>query len=542
MQNPGTRSAGAALYDAFETIPAVLSRRAKECPDRPFLTLDGVQLTYGELDRGSAAVAGFLHEWGITPGDRVGLMLENSMELLYTWFGIVRLGAIEVPLNTSLRGKHLEYILGNCGMRILVIDRSYLVRLHEVELPRALQAIVVLGGVAGETESPPAAHITMRRFDSVLDSGAGKPLPDVDVTIASAAAIIYTSGTSGPSKGVVCPHGHLLALGRETLELLEVGADDVMYDAHPMYHAHSQGQAVLAAMIADVPLVMRRTFSASGFIQDMADYGITTAFLIGAAGLVLKQPLSDKERKYRLRVICAVPVPRDQQSQLEQRFRVPVIDLYGMSEMGVISSNPLSRRIDGSCGIASPYRQIAIVDDFDRPVPIGEIGQIVVRPRSPWCTFLEYWNMPEKSIEAFRNLWFHTGDAGRLDAQGYLYFVGRIKDSIRRRGENISAFEVEQVINAHPAVLESAVLAYPSPVGEDDVWAVVVAVPQAQPSAVELLTYCERSLPKYAVPRYIQFEQQLPKTPTERIEKYKLSAQGLGAHAFDRENAHEVVR
>jgi crotonobetaine/carnitine-CoA ligase len=528
-------------YDAFESIPAVMLRRAKERPDKAFLTLDGVQLTYGELERRSAIVAGFLHESGIGPGDRVGLMLDNSLEFLFVWFGIVRLGAIEVPLNTSLRGKHLEYIVGNCGMRMLVIDDSYLPRLREIELPAVLQEIVVRGGNTSGT-SAPAAHIAMRSFREMLERGAGQPVPDVDLTIASPAAIIYTSGTSGPSKGVVCPHGHLLALGSETLELLEVGPNDVMYDGHPLYHAHSQGQAVLGAMIGNVPLVMRKTFSASGFIQDMADYGITTAFLIGAAGLVLKQPPSPKEKDYRLRVICAVPVPRDQQTQLEQRFRVPVVDLYGMSEMGVITSNPLSRCVEGSCGIASAYREIAIVDELDRPVPTGQVGQIVVRPTKPWRTFLQYWNMPDKSIEAFRNLWFHTGDAGRVDANGYLYFVGRIKDSIRRRGENISAFEVEQVINAHPEVLESAVLPYPSPVGEDDVWVVVVTTPQSQLSAPELLTYCEGCLPKFAVPRYIQFERELPKTPTERIEKYKLSTRGLGEHVFDRESVGGIAQ
>lgn len=521
------------LYDAFDSIPAVLEHRVRECPDKAFLTLDGHRLTYADLDSGSAAVASFLHDWGIAAGDRVGFMLDNSFELLFTWFGIVRIGAIEVPMNTALRGKHLEYIVGNCEMRLLVIGADYLSRLVDVALPPSLKEIFVLGGDLSGFVSPDR-RIRLRNFADML-SATARPLPEVAITASTPAAIIYTSGTTGPSKGVVCPHGHLLALGSETLELLEVGPDDVMYDAHPLYHAHSQGQAVLGAMIGNVPLVMRKTFSASGFIQDMADYRITTAFLIGAAGLVLKQPVSEKESDYRLRVICAVPIPRDQQPQLEQRFRVPVIDLYGMSEMGVISSNPLSRRVEGSCGIATPYREVAIVDQNDRVLPPGEAGQIVVRPKAPWRTFLEYWNMPDKTIEAFRNLWFHTGDKGRLDHNGYIHFIGRIKDSIRRRGENISAFEVEQIINAHPAVLESAVLPYPSPVGEDDVWAIVARVPGATLTERDLFAYCDAALPKFATPRFIQFEERLPKTPTERIEKYRMSAAGLGAHAVDRE-------
>ena len=520
------------------SIPELLRRRAREVPDKVFLTMDDASLSYGELDRSSRAFAGALALSGIGANDRVGIMLDNSLEFFSCWFGTLRLGAIEVPLNTSLRGKHLEYIIGNCGMTLLITSQAYLLRFQDIALPESLKQIVVL--TTGEASVNRLAigfgGCSLVALSAFLKEGEMIAMEDAPLTIASPAAIIYTSGTTGPSKGVVCPHGHLLALGAETLELLEVGLQDVIYDAHPLYHAHSQGQAVMAAMIADIRLVMRKSFSASRFIGDMVDYGVTTAFLIGAAGLVLKQPKSEEDKQHRLRVINAVPVPKELHRQLEERFGVPVVEIYGMSEMGVITCSPIAARVTGSCGVASPYREVSIVDEMDRQVAVGEVGQVVVRPRVPWVTFLEYWGMPEKSLEAFRNMWFHTGDSGRLDAKGYLHFIGRIKDSIRRRGENISAFEVEQVINAHPAVLESAVLAYPSPVGEDDVWVVVVRVPQTELTAVELLAYCETALPRFAVPRYIQFEEQLPKTPTERIEKYKLSARGLASDSFDREN------
>lgn len=525
---------GTSRYPYGQDIPpALLRRRAAESPDRPFLTMDGETYTYGSLEQGTRVAAGYLASSGIARGDRVGIMLDNGSQFLHIWFGVCRLGAIEVPINTAVKHSHLQYIIANSAMRLLFIEAAYFDRLAEIELPETLERVIVF------SDQPPVGEIggvECVGWSLIAERGEAD-FTEPEQTIADPAAIVYTSGTTGPSKGVVCPHGHLMSLGIDSLELLKVGPDDVLYDAHPLYHAHSQGQAVCAAMVADIPLVMRRIFSASGFVADIAKYGVTTAYLIGAAGLVLKQPPSPFDRDNRLRVICAVPVPKGQLDALQERFGVPVVDLYGMSEMGVITSNPLSATVEGSCGKPSPYREIGIIDDGGHEVPQGETGQIVVRTRRPWATFLEYWGMPEKTLEATRNMWFHTGDSGRLDENGYLHFVGRIKDSIRRRGENISAFEVEQVINAHGEILESAVMPYPSEVGEDDVWVVAVVRSGSTLTAEILAEYCRAKLPRYAVPRYIQFERDLPKTPTQRIEKYKIRQNGLGEHAVDCEAA-----
>lgn len=515
----------------FTSIPDVLEKRASASPEREFLYLDDHWVTYGGLLSAARRFATFALAEGLTSGDRVGIMLDNQDELLAAWFGTCRIGAIEVPLNTALRHTQLEYVLGNCDMRILVIGAEYLSRLEDISLPRALR-VVVVGDTKGQT--PPSRGVS---WSSAVDDSSPDPeeLPPLDVTLSSPAAIIYTSGTTGPSKGVVCPHGHLMALGSHTLDLLECGPGDVLYDAHPLFHAHSQGQAVLAAMLADIPLIMRRKFSASRFIEDIVEFDVTVAYLIGAAGLVLKQPDRPEFRKHKLRLVCAVPIPKGERAALEDKFGVPVIDLYGMSEMGVISSNRLNRRVDGSCGAATPFRDVQIVDEDGCPLPAGEVGEILVRSNDPWTTFREYWGMPDQTLATLQNMWFHTGDTGRMDEQGNIFFVGRIKDSIRRRGENISAFEVEQVINSHPSVLESAVLPYPSPVGEDDVWAVIVTIPGEKVLAGELAEFFEDRLPRFSKPRYLQFETALPKTPTERIEKYKLRDRGLAKDAVDLE-------
>lgn len=516
-------------------LPQLLALRVSTEPEKAFVFFEGTGITYREADRASWKVATYLHGRGVVKGDRVGIMLDNGPDFIAVWFGICRNGAIEVPLNTSLKGAHLQYIVANCGMRTLFIGRSYLPLLDEIELPGTLQVLVVV-----EDEKTPAGPLPRHAGKTCIGYGEAISAPDkgfrdAELTIADAAAIIYTSGTTGPSKGVVCPYGHLLGLAIDTIDMLGMGPEDVLYDAHPLYHAHSQGQAVTVAMVANIPVHMRRSFSASGFIKDIVRYRITTAFLIGAAGLVLKQPPSPDDQSHALRVICAVPIPMGHKTPLEDRFGVPVIDLYGMSEMGVISSNPIGAAVEGSCGVPTPRRQVRIVDELERPVAPGVVGEIMVRPLVPWATFLRYWEMPEKTVEAFTNLWFHTGDKARMDEAGYIHFAGRIKDSIRRRGENVSAFEVEQVINTHDAVLECAVLAHPSPVGEDDIWAIVVRRPEAEIAASELMDFCERQLPRYAVPRYLQFTDRFPKTPTERIEKYKLQQAGLAPDAFDRE-------
>ncbi len=523
-------------------LPQLLALRVGADPDKAFVSFEGRGLTYREADEASRKVAAFLRDAGVAKGDRIGIMLDNGPDFIAAWFGICRNGAIEVPLNVSLKGSHLQYIIANSGMRTLFIGRAYLPRLDDIELPEPLRMLVVVeDGDEATGALPDIPGVEVLGFADALSAATGG-FEDAEVTIADPAAIIYTSGTTGPSKGVVCPYGHLLGLAVDTIDTLEIGPEDVLYDPHPLYHAHSQGQGITAVMVANIPLHMRRTFSASGFIPDVVRYGITTAFMIGAAGLVLKQPPSPADRAHKLRVICAVPIPVGQKGPLEERFGVPVVDLYGMSEMGVISSNPISAAVEGSCGLPTPRRQVRIVDELERPVGPGVVGEILVRPTAPWATFLRYWEMPEKTVEAFTNLWFHTGDKGRLDENGYIHFAGRIKDSIRRRGENVSAFEVEQVINTHDGVLESAVLPYPSPVGEDDLWVIAMPRPGVRVDAAELASFCERKLPRYALPRYIQFIESFPKTPTERIEKYKLQQAGLAPDVFDREAAAAAAR
>jgi carnitine-CoA ligase len=520
-------------------LPRLLAERARTDPDATAVILDGRALSYGEISDRSADVATFLRNLGIQAGDPVGLLSANSPEFIYAWFAVLRIRAVEVPINPAAVGHRLAYMLADSQSSVLICEAELLPGLQGVELPSTLKTVIVIPSEAEPDWSPPDA-VTCYRFDECL--GAAQPSGEVDasVTFADVAAIIYTSGTTGPSKGVLCPHGHIRTLGLDTIDMFELTTDDTLYDAHPLFHAHGQGQVVFASLAMGIPAILRRRFSASGFVQDLHDHRVTVAFLIGAAALVLKQPPSGLETQLALRRVCAVPVPRGAGDELERRFGVPFIETYGMTELGVIAYTLPDGPREDTCGRPSARRIVRIGDDNDDEVPVGEVGEVLVRPVDSSSIMAGYFGKPAETVEAWRNLWFHTGDLGYVDKDGYIFFVGRKKDSIRRRGENISAFEVESVLTSMPAIQEAAVLAWPSPVGEDDVWAVLVPAPGAMVTAQEVTEYCRGRLDRYAIPRYLSFGTDLPKTPTERIEKYKLLEQGLPADVYDNETASEV--
>lgn len=529
-------------------LPLLLAERARTEPEATAVVLDSEPISYGEIFDGSARVARFLAGLGVRAGDRVAILSGNSRHFLYGWFAVLRLGAVEVPINPAAVGSRLEYLLDDCGARVLLCESDQLAGLGTLNLPGTLVHVVVMEGESTTGHARPAeppdrpaerlpAGLTRHAFATALEARPVTPDDGLDarVRFADIAAIIYTSGTTGPSKGVLCPHGLLRTLGLDTIDMFELTVSDTLYDAHPLFHAHGQGQVVFASFAMGIPAVLRRRFSASGFVPDLHRHGVTVAFLIGAAALVLKQPPSPLDRRLALRRVCAVPVPRGASPALEERFGVPFIETYGMTELGVIAYTRPDGPREVTCGRPTARRQVRIGDEYDDEVPTGQVGEVLVRPLDASSIMAGYYRKPAETVATWGNLWFHTGDLAYVDADGYIFFVGRKKDSIRRRGENISAFEVEAVLTGMPEIQEAAVLAWPSPVGEDDVWAVLVRTPSSSVTAEQVTAYCRGRLDRYAIPRYISFATELPKTPTERIEKYKLLEQGLPADVHDNE-------
>ncbi|MCJ7679618.1 MAG: AMP-binding protein, partial [Candidatus Aminicenantes bacterium] len=363
--------------------------------------------------------------------------------------------------------------------------------------------------------------------------------PEVEVSPMDPAGIIYTSGTTGLSKGAVCPHNYFLHLARLIVQLREANPEDILYTFLPLFHINAQLMTVMTALISDSRVVLSDRFSASTFWDEIREHGVTQFNYLGAVMTILsKQERKPDDSDNTVRIAFGAACPPDVMADLEERFGFVCLEGFGMTEIGIVIHDDIRARRKGSCGrVLDEFYEVQLVDDNDMEVGIGEIGEIVVRPKKPYIMMTEYYNMPDKTLEVCGNLWFHSGDYAKKDADGYFYFVDRKKDAIRRRGENISSFEVEKVINTHPGVLESAVFAVPSELGEDEVKANIVLKAGEDMPPEDLVRHCNERMAHFAVPRYVEFVEELPKTPTNRIEKYRLRKLGITENTWDREKA-----
>ncbi|MHB8869400.1 MAG: AMP-binding protein [Thermoleophilia bacterium] len=514
--------------------------RARRYGERPFMHFHDQQFSYVDIDRLSDRCAnGFLH-LGVTKDDKISIMLPNRPEFLHVWFGAAKVGAVEVPINTSYKGEFLRHIVDQSDSKLLVVDGSLLERLLPLQdhLPK-LQSIVVVGPAPAQDLA--ALEIPALSFDEFLD--APPAALDIQVRPSDAQSIIYTSGTTGVSKGALGCHAFWIVVAERLLEIRDGGPDDVFYTFLPLYHFNAQVLTVLTTMIAGARMVLADRFSASGFWDDIRRAGATQFNYLGAVMPILaKQPERPDDLDNPARIALGAGCPPAVMEEVERRFGLTCMEGFGMTEIGIPIHVRLDDRRPGSCGRPLDIYDIRLVDDDDREVPVGEPGEIVFRPREPHTMMQGYYNMPEKTLEAYRNLWFHSGDLARRDADGYYYFIDRKKDSLRRRGENISSFEVERAINQHPAVLESAAVAVRSELAEDEVKIYVVLRPGAALSPEELVRWADERMPFFAVPRYVEFLDSLPKTPTERTQKYLLKEAGVTAATWDREKAGVEVR
>ena len=518
----------------------VLATQAAQQGDAPFMQFeDGPMHTYAEAHRLSNQAGNGFAAVGVKFGENVAVMMNNCLEYLWTWIGLGRIGAVPVTINTALRGSFLTHVLTNTSCRIGVFDPDYLDWLADIEdeVPE-LETVYVFG----EGVIPSFKRIEIRSFDAIM-CGPEDEI-NVEVSYRDIGTIMFTSGTTGPSKGVLMPHGHLYLFGECMRTHLRITREDKYYITMPLFHAQGLVMMSYGTMIAGASAVLTKVFRASTWIDEIRKYEATLTNLLGAMNdFVLAQPPKPYEGDNKLRMICALPVTNETLSQLKTRFNVPKCsELFGMTECNLPVGRPFDAPDEAGCSgkVWDEYFEVIIADpDTDEELPMGEVGEILVRPKEPYCFMQGYNGMPEMTVETWRNLWFHTGDAGRQDERGYIWYIDRIKDRIRRRGENISSYEVESVLLEHPAIAEAAAVAVKADQGgEDEVLAFMVLKQGVDaPNPADLLDFCVPRMPYFAVPRYIDFIKEIPKTPSSKIQKNKLRERGLSSDSWDREAA-----
>lgn len=517
------------------TVAEQLRDRAWDHPDRPFVVdAAGPSATYGEFHTAAMRWAAVYRSLGLDRLDNVVTMVKPSAAAYASWIGMTWAGVIDASCNTAYQGRMLTYLLDQSRARVAVVDASYLDRFVAVaDDLHHLETVVVIDDVAVEPHEETA--FTVLRADDLLRSV--DPAEDLaPPEIRDIAMMIYTSGTTGPSKGVLVPWAqvHESCLGLIPPDNLD--RTDAFYSPFPM--CHGSGRAALGVMtMCGGRFVLREQFSATHYWDDIIDNGCTTTGLVGAMTTFLwnRPPRPDDAANPLRRAVMMPVVPYYR--EFEERFGLKLTTCYAMSEIATVFSTGWTITDPASCGTVRDGFEVRLVDDDDFEVPIGEVGQLVVRHRDPWTLFQGYFDMPDKTAEAWRNGWFHTGDAFRVDEEGRFYFVDRVKDAIRRRGENISSFEVEALVNDHPAVLEAAAIPVPSEWGEDEVKVCVVRTDEMLTEA-RLIDDLTETMPRFMVPRYVEFVDSLPKTDaTQRVKKMLLRVDPLNARTWDREAA-----
>ncbi|MGZ0189607.1 MAG: AMP-binding protein [Alphaproteobacteria bacterium] len=508
------------------TLRDLVIKRAQQYGDKPLLICRDETLTYADADRLSNRVANGLLARGIAHGDVVATFMYNSIAQEVIWFACAKIGAIYASLNVSLAKGDLAYSLNDTGAKFLIVDDElaevYLSARSEVTLNPEVM-------VHGVEEGIPGAG----RYDELL-KGA-ETLPDADVRGTDPVCIVYTGGSTSMPKGVLASNLYYIAAAIRYQEIAQATDADVHYANSHFFHIGGQQFGVTGPLYVGMTGIMHKWFSASNYWAVARKYGATIIDPLGTmmSVLLLAEP-SEQDRNHKVRVgigIAASQVRKDLRDEFETRFGAPMLEVYSMTEMGVLlCSERLDDRLDGSCGHPHGWAEVKIVDDEDNPLPTGETGQILLRPTVLNTYMIEYINKPKETLAAWKNLWYHSGDLGYVDEKGYVYFVGREAHWIRRRGENVSAFEVEKALTAHPSVQDCGVVGVPSELGEEDIKAYVELVAGAEaPDPGDLIAWCADRIAYFKTPRYIQYVDTFPRTMTKNeIARHELRAIGVG--------------
>lgn len=521
-----------------DTVLDALGRAVARHPQRILLDVGGELFSYGAVDTLTTRLANALAALGVRPGETVVTMLDNNADAITSWLGINKLRAVSVPINTALRGEFLRHQIVDAGCSIMICEGHYLDRVRAIaaELP-ALKTILVRGAFAGGST---AGAVQL----APLDENRGNddtPRPDKPQP-SDLACLIYTSGTTGPSKGCMLSYNFMCNLARLQLRAGPAAQEDITITPLPLFHMNAVCVGVLSNILVGARVAIVPRFSVSNFWPEVARSGATIASILGGMGAMLAQaPDNDAMKRCfgQIHTVRGNPFTEETKQIWRTRFGARQVggNGYGLTEACVVTSLPAGEyAAPGSSGKRIPDFDVRIVDDLDRELPPNTAGEVIVRPLRPDIMFQGYWHRPEETLRLLRNCWFHTGDIGKFDDAGFFYFVDRKKDYLRRRGENISSFEMEAAFARHPDIAEVAVHAVPAAKGEDDVKVTAVLHPGASLTQEQLFRWSTDKVPYYALPRYIEFRESLPKNPQGRVLKYELREQGKTSATWDLED------
>lgn len=524
--------------DQADTINAVLQRAVEKYGDRQFLDFLGETYSFTDINHAACRLANGLRNLGVSEGQTVVTLLDNSADAVFIWFAINKLGAISVPVNTALKGEFLRHQVGDAGAAVVIAESDYAERVAAIadKLPN-LTTLVYRGN------SPDLVFKqNLKGWEDLLSDDGSEP--GVEVLPSDLAMLIYTGGTTGPSKGCMVSHNYTCSLARQMLIITNRQEDTITWSPLPLFHMNAVATTLLANMMVGARVAIYPRFSVSNFWPEIERTGANEVQLL-AAMMPMLAGAPDNESSLRchgqLKAVWGAPFPEAVQQQWKQRFGVThtVCGGFGLTECSLPSILPFGTvGKPGSSGLRNTEDfDVRIVDDNDVELPANTAGEIIVRPRKPNIMFEGYWKRPEDTLKVMRNMWFHTGDIGKFDDDDFFYFLDRKKDYLRRRGENISSFEVESAFLQHETVNEVAAHAVLSDLGEDELKVTITLNPGTSLSEEDLCRWAADQMPYYAVPRYIEYRAALPKSPLGRVYKFQLRDEGVTITTWDREKS-----
>jgi carnitine-CoA ligase len=520
-------------------MPRILDAQAKRLGDKVFVRDRERQVSYRELSEASNRIANFLiRQLGVVKHDKIAVLLPNCVEYFHVQFGIAKAGGVMAPVNVLAKQDLLVHFLNNSDASIVVVDAQFLPLLDSVaDAVPGLKTLVVRGD--GTRPGPSRS----RQVVGYQDLFSGAPThPDCAIEWYDPVDIFYTSGTTGVSKGVVLPYNHHYVFGRTIASSARLGPEDVMYICLPLYHGMGSYMSIMPMLLQGGSIALSTGFGASRWLSEIREFGATATWAVySMAPILMKQPERPDDADNPLKVYLFSGMAPDMVERFEKRFDLKVIDHYGATESGHLAYSLWDKKRAGAVGpVNSEHYEVAVVDEHDSVLPPGEIGECVSRCKLPYIQMSEYYKMPEETLKVFRNRWLHSGDLCRIDKDGWLYFVGRGKDTIRRRGENISCFELESILQGYEAIEECAAIPVPSEMGEDEVKVIISPRPGTTVEYDAVMLFCRDHMPKFMVPRYIEIVAEVPKLPNHKIDKTSLKKAGLSAATWDAETGRNV--
>lgn len=522
------------------TIAAVLDKQVAALPDKIAIleAAGGAGVTYAQLQERAFRLSAGLAGMGVARQEPVLVMLDNHIDMVVTWAGIGVGAMIEVPVNTAYKGEMLRYVMDHSGATLAIVEAGYCDRIAEIldGVPE-LRTIIVRGeGGSGGAGGTLPDRIERRDFAELNVAEPVRPDPP---HVSDISTIIYTSGTEGPSKGVLCPHGH--AFQTSASYTYQTYESDIVLVMLPLFHAGGLFAGIYNSLRGGATAVIQPAFTASGFWDEVRRFGCTQALLMGAMiDFLWRRPPEPDDADNPLRNVTVVPA-MPYINEFARRFDMNVTSSYGQSETGTITLTDPGEARPFLCGRPRSFIEMKIVDEDDVEVPRGVVGEFAVRSNEPWSMFRGYHRNPEATVHAWRNNWMHTGDAGYQEENGRFVFVDRKRDALRRRGENVSSMEVERYLLARDDIAAAAIIAVPSEHLEDDIKAVLILADGARFEPEDILRDMVDKLPYFMVPRYYEAVEHFPMTQTHKVQKVALRKVGITESTWDCEAAGLIV-